>query len=308
MSFPRTTQILAQLSVENRTLLSKFDPDRAIAMLDRLPADKAYNHIPVELATLWNDLGREFGEKGFAAFQGITMLRMIADFERRATFVTYSESIRQRFEYSFVRIVQSIGDATFEKFKTANDVLLKDLAICRQKLIPTGSCVIEATWFHRSLMFRRGRRQATGVLKALAECGGNGPLYEMHTHLSELEEFDADGWDRSYIRMGEMLELNPRVRGVWSGSWYYDPEIERISPRLAYLRQRPQQRGAYVFYSNVDLNGGALSKSRTRRDLHERGKYLPKAYVIVWPRRKVLAWSRLAIRNDAKSRALADAG
>lgn len=304
MSLPQTAPLLAQLSDENRTLLGKFDPDRAIAMLDRLPANKPYNRVPAELVTLWNDLVRGFGEKGFAAFNGSVMLRLIGDFERRAAEVRYSESIRQRFDHSLNRIVRSIGDATFEKYRTQSDILLKDLGICRQKLIPTGTCVIEPTWYHRALMVRGGLGQAANVLKALIECGGNGPFYEMHTHLSELGEYDAEGWDRSYARMGDMLELNPHVKGVWSGSWYYDPEIERISPRLAYLRLRPQQRGAYVFFSNVDLNGGALSKSQTRRSLHMQGKYLPKAYVIVWPRRKVLAWSRQALRTDATSRAL----
>jgi hypothetical protein len=97
--------------------------------------------------------------------------------------------------------------------------------------------------------------------------------------------------------MAEMLEFNPHIKGVSGGSWFYDPEIENVSPRLAYLRQRPQQRGAYVFYSHVDIDGGALSKSQTRRDLYDQGKYLPKAYFIVWPRQKVIAWSR-QVGND----------
>jgi hypothetical protein len=305
MMFPQAAKILAQLTEENRPLLATYDPDRAVVMLDRLPVDRPYNHVPAELAALWNEVARDFSENGFAAFQGIAMLRLIGDFDRRAASVKYSDGIRQRFDYSLNRIVRSIADPTFEKYRKNNDILLKDLGICRQKLIPTGSCVVEETWFHRSLLWRGGLGQAVGVVKALIECGGNGPFYEIHTHLSELEEYDAEGWDRAYVRMGELLDLNPRVKGVWGGSWFYDPEIERVSPRLAYLRQRPQQRGAYVFFSSVDLDGGALSKSQTRREMYEQGKYLPKAYVIVWPRRKVLAWSRQAKLEPAKPRALA---
>jgi hypothetical protein len=305
MAFPQTSSILARLVADNGPFLAEFDPDKAIAALDRVPVRRPYNHVPDELSTLWKSMARDFGERSFGAFQGIVMLRLMADFERRSGSAKYSGGILERFDHSFNRISRSIADPAFEKYRTHNDILLKDIGICRQKLIPTGSCVVEETWFHRSLVWRGGLGQATGVARAIIECGGNGPLYEIHTHLSELEEYDAEGWDRAYVRMGELLELNPRVKGVWGGSWFYDPEIERVSPRLAYLRQRPQQRGAHVFFSSVDIDGGALSKSQTRRELYEQGKYLPKAYVIVWPRRKVLAWSRQAKVEPAERRAVA---
>jgi hypothetical protein len=293
---------------ERGQLLAKYDPDKSIEPFDRLTGTTPYNRVPPAVGGLWADLTRDFGEKGFADFQKIAMLRLIGGFERRAQGRKYCDSVRQRFELSFHRIVRSIEDPAFEKYRTNNDILLKDLAICRQKLMPTGACVIETTNFHRALMFRGGLGQAAQVAKALIECGGNGPFYEIHTHLSELEEYDAEGWDRSYLRMAEMLEINPHIKGVSGGSWFYDPEIENVSPRLAYLRQRPQQRGSYVFCSHVDIDGGALSKSQTRRDLYDQGKYLPKAYFIVWPRQKVIAWSRQARQDKAKAPALADAG
>ena len=88
-----------------------------------------------------------------------------------------------------------------------------------------------------------------------------------------------------------MLALNPEIRGMWGGSWFYDPALERISPRLEYLRSVPQDNGAYVFYSNIDINGGALSKSDTRKQAYEDGKYLPKSYSVIWPRRHLLDWA-----------------
>ncbi len=88
-----------------------------------------------------------------------------------------------------------------------------------------------------------------------------------------------------------MLKLHPEIRGVRTGNCFNDPVFETISPRLTYLRKMPQDNGAYVFYSNVEINSGALAKSKTRQKLFEQRKYLPKSYAVIWPRRPLLAWA-----------------
>ncbi len=129
-------------------------------------------------------------------------------------------------------------------------------------------------------------------MKMLLECGGNRPFYEIYTHLSELEDFNPDGWDQCYLRIAGMLELNPEIRGMWGGSWFYDPAMAQVSPNLCYLREKPQQNGAKVFFSNISLDSGALAKSKTRRDLYEQGKYMPKAYALIWQRDALIGWAR----------------
>lgn len=284
--------ILVEFEDANRELLAKFNPEECIDSLDFVPSHCSYHNIPACVRTIWQNMLREFSEEGFDAFQRITMLRLIGRYYSSSQENVYSGNIQKRFEISLSRILQSIIDPSFDKYRTDNDILLKDLGICRQKIFPAGAQVVEPnSGFHRSLVWRGGITSGFSLLKLLISSGGNTHWYQIHTHLSELEDFNPDGWDRCYYRIAGMLRLNPQVRGMWGGSWFYDPALEAISPRLAYLRKIPEQNGAKVFFSNVDIRGGALSKSRTRKELYEKGKYLPKAYVLIWPRENLIRWS-----------------
>jgi hypothetical protein len=263
-----------------------------ISLLDATPSEKPYHFLTDRTEDLLSGIRREHGETGFELLQKLALLRLIETFSSRAVGKRYTDAIRECFGRSYDRIIRSIEDPSFSHYRTVNDILLKDLALCRQKMFPAGAQVVEpASAFHRALLYRGGVRQALQVIQLLLVTGGNRGWYQNHTHLSELEEFNPEGRDRFYLRIADMLAVNPDAKGMWGGSWFYDPELERVSPRLVYLRERPQANGAFVFYSNVDLKGGALSKSKSRRELYERGEYLPKAYALIWPRRRMIAWA-----------------
>ncbi len=285
-------KIRERLAHDNQRMLERYDPDESIEFLDSVPSHKSYHYLPQGLHQLWAALSLDFGSEGFDAFQKLTMLRLMERFELRAVGEQYSESIRDRFAFSFRRIVQSMANPVFDKYQSDNDILLKDLAICRQKVFPAGAQLVEKdSGFHRSLIFRAGLHQSVRVIALLIRTSGNRPFYQIHTHLSELEEFNREGWDHCYLRIADMLRLHPDTKGVWSGSWYFDPALEKISPRLSYLRERAIKNGASLFYDCVDIDGGALSKSKSRQDLYKQGKYLPKVYAMIWPRKQLLAWA-----------------
>ncbi len=84
-------------------------------------------------------------------------------------------------------------------------------------------------------------------------------------------------------------------------SWFYDPALPAISPRLAYLQQRPLEAGAFL----VRHGRGAIYTERatltseTRRKLYEEGKYLPVCFSLVWPRDALIAWAERSGRDSA---------
>ena len=105
--------------------------------------------------------------------------------------------------------------------------------------------------------------------------------------------FNPQERDKCYLRIAELLKLNPRVKGYVQCSWYSDPVLENVSPRLVYYRQRPEQNGAKVFRfgtSESDIRN-ATSKSPTRRELFKEGKYIPTSYLVVWPRKELIEWA-----------------
>ncbi len=291
------------MNTDPRDVLVKFDPDEAIRLLDSLPATAPYHIVPDTLSDLWRKLEREFGSPGFRAFQCATMTRLMEGFAARATVRRYSQSILDRFEISFRRIRSGMQDENYLPYSSETDLLLKDLAICRQRLFPAGARLVEDNrGFARSLALRGGPAQAIAVVRALLEAGGNFPFYEVHTHMSELEDFNLPGWIRSCIRIAEMLELNPQGKGMIGGSWYNDPARARISPNLAYLTEGPAQNGAYLLFSEVNHRTGALHKSKTRQALFEQGKYVPKTYVFVWRRKPLIAWARQVAAVESGAR------
>lgn len=297
-----TEPLIEKIKKDHKELFSRFDPNSCIAFFDQVPIQKPYHDVPAGVAGIWTAISREFGESGFEAYQKTTLLRLIGKFGATNANSRYSETIRERFAISFRRIVNSIADPEFAMYRSQTDIMLKDLGLCRQKIFPAGAQVVEPdSGFHRALVFRSGIPQAYQFAQLLLASGGNRHWYQIHTHLSELEDFNPDGWNRCYLRLADMLALNPKVRGMWGGSWFYDPALEEVSPRLAYLRKVPQDNGAFLFYSNVDIVGGALSKSDSRNKAYQEGKYLPKAYALIWPRRQLLAWAAAMQTGNAIS-------
>lgn len=289
----RQEGLMQAIISENQEMLEKYDPDTAIDLFDQVEADRAYNHVPDNIEHLWSSLAGEFGKEGLDAFQKTTMLRLMERFEARSVGKRYCENIRKRFCISFDRILKSMENKNFKRYSTINDILIKDLAICRQHVFPGGGgrIVEPRARLSMSLAFRGGLVQALKFAGRIHKIRGGYPFYSHHTHLSELKEFNPKGYREMNINLAEMLKLNPDIIGIHCGSWLYDPALETISPELSYLRRLPQDNGALVLFYTIDVNAGALAKSKHRKNLYEQKKYLPKSYHIIWLRKDVLKWA-----------------
>ncbi len=291
--------LIQDLSAANVPLLKKYDPYAAIKMLDMIEKGNHYHHISDRLVAIWHDVLQEFGSVGFGAFQKLVMLYLMEDFQNRASHIHYVEEVLQCFEFSFARIKKSIEDPECTDYDSENDILFKDLALCRQVMFPAGAEVVSPhTGFSRTIMFRGGVKQFWSTLRLLLKTGGNTGYYSYHTHLRELDYFNPRGWDKFYLRIADMLKANPEVRGLTTSTWFLDPALKAVSPNLAYIREQPELNGAMFFLVGVTTDTGALSKSATRRRLYDEGKYIPKSYSMVWPRKDLIEWAERFREED----------
>lgn len=289
----KARELFPYISSRNAALVAAFDVNAAITLMDAVPSSAIYHDLPPALTGLWKAVEQAFGIKGLEAFQKLTMLRLIATFRDRSRGQRYTPEIIDCFMRSFGRIIRSIEDPVFERYRSINDILLKDLALCRQQMFPAGARLVQPdSGVTRSLAWRDGLGQGLRLIALLLRCGGHRPWYSLHVHLSELDEFTPDGWDTCLLRLADMLALNPEVKGIVGGSWFYDPALSSISPHLAYIHERPAKNGASFFFSQIDNSGSAISRSRTRRRLYEQGRYIPQAYAMVWPRRSLISWAQ----------------
>lgn len=169
-----------------------------------------------------------------------------------------------------------------------DDVFLKDLGILRATLIPCASHVVfRHSGVPRSLILRQRPLAMWHALEFFARrVGGFAPFLENHVHPGMLAHFHAAGRERCYRLVAQLLQRWPDSRGLMGLSWYYDPAVAKISPRLAYLRDVPAGGGALFLPADGgdDVVRGAVATSPTRRRLYDEGRYCPTRYLMAWAR------------------------
>jgi hypothetical protein len=185
-------------------------------------------------------------------------------------------------------------------YELGDDHFLRDVRFAAGWTVPCGSEVIDLRT-HVSLpasaLIALKARAPRLALRRLMP-GEPVAWFSPHTDSRYLDEFDEAGWERTYLNVASLLSSHADVAGIAAYSWFFDPQLEEISPRLNYLRQRPLQGGALLMRghtSQFDVKN-ATAKSPTRRRLYEAGEYVPVAHRMVWLRRDILSWAEIAQR------------
>ena len=119
------------------------------------------------------------------------------------------------------------------------------------------------------------------------------PWLEVHTESRELSDFNEAGWDRAWATAAEICKRRPEMAGMLGSSWFYDPPLEQISPRLAYLRLNPLKHGAFMIHQGPgDIHTQrAATSSPTRAALIEKGEYTARSWIVAWPRAALIRWA-----------------
>lgn len=266
---------------------------RFVACFDRLPPACGYKYVPPEAERIHNALRTRDGAAVAHQFLYcciLTALRSSLDSPRLQR-LPPRVLAHQLLQYE--RIV-SDPQPTIDAAQLVNDLFLKDFGLAALRLYAGGSNLIDHNaGLGRSLLWKNGVADIPRRLWIVARIGGFRPFFEIHAHKFYMAEFNEEGRNECYRCCAELYALHPEVRGMIAGSWFYDPAITSVSPRLAYLRAVPEAGGAYVLFDSYDEGAArnALATSPTRRALHAAGKYRPAAYTIIWPRTRQLAWA-----------------
>lgn len=175
------------------------------------------------------------------------------------------------------------------------DLFHKDFGLITLRLFAAAAQLLDIRCgIPRSILFTEGALASVKKGQAIMSMGGFKPYVQIHTHLSDLDDFNEEGWNECYRCCAELYEKMPQLLGMFGASWFYDPVLDDISPRLAYLRKIPQDGGAHVLYVSTggDHIDNATSTSPSRRKLYEEGKYMPKSYMLAWGKREQIDWAK----------------
>jgi hypothetical protein len=153
---------------------------------------------------------------------------------------------------------------------------------------------LEVGGIPRRLVLRQGLRRGARLLAVVLRAGGFAPFFTQHLVSHRMRRFTPAEREAFLHRVGALLRLRPRIRGLLSTSWYNDPTVARISPQLAYLREGFERFGISVFPigTGPDIVQDATAFSFERRRLFESGRYVPTAYLGVALRHQLLALDR----------------
>lgn len=138
-----------------------------------------------------------------------------------------------------------------------------------------------------------GGRGVGPLFRYLAAGAKKEPWLEVHTESRWLRGFNEDGWNEAWATAAEICRGRPELAGMIGSSWFYDPPLAEISPRLAHLRLNPLKGGAFMVHQGPapihTERAGAASASR--KALIDSGEYVARSWLMVWPRRELIAWA-----------------
>lgn len=246
----------------------------------------SYNARP-ELRETLAQIAVQFGIPTQSRVMQALLARLALDFQEEALDFRVTRSVRGLYAKSLSRILKTPVDDWH-----LDDRFFKDLALLSGHLFPVGERVVEpCSALQRSLFYRSGVGQALHFVRAVAQSGGFRPVFRLHVHLSEASRLSADSWQQACMHTVELLAINPRVKGVVGASWFYDPKLPEVSPHLSFINGLLRPAGAHWFFSHAEgKDSGALAKSVHRRSEFDAERYIPRCYVVFWPRQCALAW------------------
>jgi hypothetical protein len=209
-------------------------------------------------------------------------------FEERFERNRIPKLFHSQFVDSFHRIIDQI-ERGLDWVGLQSDVFTKDLAITRLRLLPAGARLIHPfVGLPKKSIIKGGPR---AVWYVYGRCGASAPYLGWHLHKPMIADyFNPEGFALTCELTAHLIASDPRAKAALGTSWFYDPKVEEISPRLSFCRS-PVRKGAYVFeVGRSELaTRNATSRSPNRRALFERGEYTPSDFALVWSRRDILA-------------------
>jgi len=283
------------ISVQNSASIgSEFDVDRLLMSFDAIAKPRAYTTVHPDQEAAFNAV-LQASPRAAAACLKLALVKQLIRFAEQDRLRFHPKSIQEQYEIHLALVRQALESRPDTYYSLTNDVYFKDLALISERMLPGGAQLIQTFWgVPRSLLWRGGGRQALAFgaflvarLKRLV------PLFDMHTDPRRMSEFTPAGWERFYLRVAEVLQCRPEIRGLTGASWWYDPLVPKMSPQLAFLHEVPLRHGAQVFRYETSASAKelALLRSPERQAAYDRGEYIPTTYVLTWPREDLLRWA-----------------
>lgn len=293
------TRLKTEINAYDQHIIKSFPPENYINHIHNYPQVAGYRYVSKEINDYCDKILKNSNEKILELYHKLILVMLIIKAKNILQNKRLPEDVKIIFGQNFKRIIKDIelNNNSLEFYKYSNDKFCKDFAVCSLRMIPVGAMKMNLSGIQRKVLFKKGWTQFIKlIIYVFFELGGFKPLYEMHidSHDPDLmAQYNYQGRQRSYISVSEILKMNNKIKGIFAINWYFDPQLEKISPRLNYVRDLFIKNGGKLFYLGTSAQGikDATFKSPTRRKLYNEGKYMPTDYLAVWSSKKLINWA-----------------
>lgn len=282
-----------QLNEQYLGIIEKFPLDEYVTTLNEGHAFVGYSVVSDKIFNLCDEISHDYTQEALDLYHRILLLHLLLANWNEMHSGRFSVAVQGQFQRECCRISDEVESNQIGFYTYNNDLFRKDLAVAMLRMFPAGVLKVEclAGIPNRIVLSNKGR-DVMSWFRLLLRTGGFSPFYEIHLDIRYRDEFNPEGWDAALQMIGEMLIYNPQIKGITGASWFFDPQIRSISPRLNYLRERAEKNGGCFFFYKKENHTTelAIASSPTRRKLFEDGSYKPVSYFMVWPRADILQW------------------
>lgn len=279
--------------------LNSQDSDRLVAIIDQAEeaAIIARPHWDFELAAKAVDevIGTAFDDTATYDLRRAMIARWALDLPDRYGQMNLPRQVQELYPDWIDYLIDFLnGDATAYD----QDYWAKDVRFALALSVPASqSHVIDTSSPLGPRQIVRHGMEGRGFNSLFQWIGTRGwrPWLEAHTEARHLSDFNPVGWDKTWAAGAAFLKTHPAYAGMLGSSWFYDPPLETISPRLAYLRKTPLANGAFLVHQGPgDIHSErASASSPTRRAMIEKGEYVPSSWIVAWPRKALIKWAEV---------------
>lgn len=289
--FNRVEEKLANLRVFIQGAEPQFDRfiDAAVSASGLLD----YKYFPPLCYEIWNAIPLTAGSQGARAYLAMTLLQGMKKTLGGDRLAALPNRVREaqlkHFEWLATQLTGHESWLALD-----NDTFQKEFGLSTLRLYVCGAQLVDyRCGVPRSIVMNSGTGGVLSNMAYFIGIGGFKPFFQIHTHVHRLDQFTEAGWNECYRCCAELYSVHPDVLGMYGGSWFYDPGIKEVSPRLRYLQDIPLASGARLFRSGPSeaCTKDATSTSPTRKELFDKGLYAPCAYVLVWDRVSQTRWA-----------------
>jgi len=293
----KNIQLQEELNAIGEDIISRFPLS---VYLNTIKSNKGLGkllqfHRVRKLKRSYEQIKSQYGTHALAIYLKLALCCFIDDSLERLSHKKLPNEILHLYHQWFEWVLEDFSKQPDDYYDYQCKSFALDVMICSLRCIPVGGAwIAEIRSIGRRPFYKGGVKQFFSYLYFIIfKAHGFSPYLTTHTAERTLRHFNEHEMNLVYLRIAELMKLNPRIKGFYRRSWFLDPKLEDISPKLGYLIKVPLQNGAKLFAAGSTKQDikYALAVSRTRRRLYKEGKYLPTGHAYIWPRKEFLLFT-----------------